>query len=107
MACCPCDWFRFSSHDTLQDRFVLGSGVLLRILCSRTQQSLGSIFSLYYTKWVHSLSLPSCLHALMTLLYRLWIVVPTFIVLQLGKDLTESLTFAARESKKISAGKSK
>jgi len=37
----------------------------------------------------------------------LWIVVPTFIVLQLGKDLTESLTFAARESQKISAAKRK
>jgi hypothetical protein len=37
----------------------------------------------------------------------MWIVVPTFIVLQLGKDLAESLNFAARESRKISTNKKK
>ena len=39
--------------------------------------------------------------------YRLWIVVPAFIALQLGKDLAESLNFAARASQKISAEKRK
>jgi len=36
-----------------------------------------------------------------------WIVVPTFVVLQFGKDLAESLNFAARESRKISTNKKK
>ena len=44
---------------------------------------------------------------LLTARYRLWIVVPTFIVLQLGKDLAESLNFAARASQKISTEKRK
>ena len=43
----------------------------------------------------------------LTLHYRLWIVVPAFIVLQLGKDLVESLNVAARVSQKISANKKK
>jgi len=37
----------------------------------------------------------------------LWIVVPSFIVLQLGRDLAESLNFAERESSKISSNKRK
>ncbi|KAF8811171.1 hypothetical protein BYT27DRAFT_7184544 [Phlegmacium glaucopus] len=37
----------------------------------------------------------------------LWIVVPTFVVLQLGKDIAESLNLAARASEKISASKRK
>jgi hypothetical protein len=43
----------------------------------------------------------------LTLPYRFWIVVPFFIVLQLGRDLAESLNFAERESSKISANKRK
>ncbi|KAF8908123.1 hypothetical protein CPB84DRAFT_1959313 [Gymnopilus junonius] len=35
----------------------------------------------------------------------LWIVVPTFIVLRLGKDLASSLNFADAQAKKISSGK--
>ena len=46
-----------------------------------------------------------CLYPLLTPRYRLWIVVPTLIVLQLGKDIAESLDFAARASQKISAEK--
>jgi len=37
----------------------------------------------------------------------LWIVFPTLIVLQLGKDIAHSLNFAARASQKISANKKK
>ena len=33
--------------------------------------------------------------------FSLWIVVPTIIVAQLGKDLVESLNFAAEQSKKL------
>jgi len=36
-----------------------------------------------------------------------WIVIPFCIVLQLGRDLAESLTFAERESSKISVNKRK
>ena len=43
----------------------------------------------------------------LTLRYRLWIVVPAFIILRLGKDLAKSLDFAARASQKISAEKLK
>jgi len=35
----------------------------------------------------------------------LWIVVPTFIVVQLGKDLIESLDFASQKSAKVTSGK--
>ncbi|PPQ99408.1 hypothetical protein CVT24_005395 [Panaeolus cyanescens] len=35
----------------------------------------------------------------------LWIVVPSFIVYQLGKDLSQSLNFAARQQVKLSNGK--
>lgn len=38
--------------------------------------------------------------------YRLWIVVPTFIVLQFGKDLVNSLTFADKAASKLSTLKS-
>ena len=43
----------------------------------------------------------------LTLPCRLWIVVPTFIVLQLGKDLAESLNRAAGQSPKPSTDKTK
>ncbi|KJA22547.1 hypothetical protein HYPSUDRAFT_40935 [Hypholoma sublateritium FD-334 SS-4] len=35
----------------------------------------------------------------------LWIVVPTFIMIQLGKDLVESLNFASEKSAKVASGK--
>ena len=54
--------------------------------------------------WLFSFSYESFSPSL-TLRRRLWIVVPAFIVLQLGKDLAESLDFAARASQKISENK--
>jgi len=38
-------------------------------------------------------------------LFSLWILVPSFIVAQFGKDLAKSLDFAAQQTEKISSGK--
>ncbi|KAH9976688.1 hypothetical protein BGW80DRAFT_1546324 [Lactifluus volemus] len=36
---------------------------------------------------------------------RLWLVVPTLVIIQLGKDITSSIYVAARESEKRASGK--
>lgn len=38
---------------------------------------------------------------------RLWLVFPTFVVLQLGKDLVDSLNFAAEVTSKSNLKKTK
>lgn len=58
-----------------------------------------------YTQWASPIPVSLDQPFLILLVYSLWIVVPTFIVAQLGKDLVASLNFADAQSKKISSGK--
>ena len=57
--------------------------------------------------WVlsHNPFVPSSMCRLTQSIFSLWIVVPSFVVVQFGKDLAKSLNFAAQQSEKISSGK--
>jgi hypothetical protein len=77
--------------------------------CAIGHNSPSDLFFLWIIPngWVlsHKLSVPSSIYRLTQPIFSLWIVVPSFIVAQFGKDLVKSLNFAAQQSEKMSSGK--
>jgi len=98
VATCGRCWFCVSYDDAVENSPVLATGILLWLLRRRTQFTLEVNRLVGYPQWVCNSDI-YC--ACLTSIVRLWLVFPTFIVLQLGKDIVISLNFAAEASSKL------
>lgn len=97
MAGCTHHWVRIRYDDAEQNSSVLVTGILLWLLRRWPQLVLDVDLAMGHPQWVRDYE---CSFICLLSGVRLWLVIPSFIVLQLGKDLANSLNFAASAASK-------